>query len=46
MFFFPFFILMKYINMDGYGNDSKLFYNRDSTFIKFITAIGCLYNKL
>ena len=46
MFFFPFFILMKYINMDGYGNDSKLFYNTDLTLIKFIRAIGFLYNKL
>ena len=37
---------MKYMNMDGYGNDFKLFYNTDLTFIKFIITIVCLYNEL
>ena len=39
-----FFILMKYINIGGYGNDFKLFDNADLTFIKFIITIGCLYS--
>ena len=37
---------MEYMNMDGYGNDFKLFYNTGLTFIKFITIKGCLYDKL
>ena len=41
-----FFILIKYINIDGYGNDFKLFYNTDLTTIKFIITIGCLYDEL
>ena len=37
---------MKYMNMDGYGNDFKLFYNTDLTSIKFIITIGYLYDEL
>ena len=37
---------MKYMNMDGYVNDFKLFYYTDLTSIKFIITIGCLYDEL
>ena len=37
---------MKYMKMDGYGNDFKLFYNTDLTFIKLNITIGCLYDEL
>ena len=44
---FFFFISMKYMSIDGYGNDFiKLFYNTDLTSIKLIIRIGCLYNEL
>ena len=32
------------MNMDGYENNLKLFYNTDLTTIKFIIRIGCLYD--
>ena len=37
---------MKYMNMAGYGNDFKLFYNTDLTSIKLNIRIGCLYDEL
>ena len=44
--FFCFFsILLKYMNMNEYGNDFRLFYNTDLTIIKLTITIGCLYNK-
>ena len=33
------------MNIDGYENDFKLFYNTDLTTIKFI-IIGCPYDEL
>ena len=30
---------MKYMNMDGYGNDLKLFFNTDLTSIRFIIKL-------
>ena len=41
-----FFISMISMNMDGYGNDFKLFYNTDLTAIKFNITISCLYDEL
>ena len=34
------------MNIDGYRNDFKLFYNTDLTTIKLIITIGCLYDEL
>ena len=42
MFFMFFFILIKYMNIDGYGNDFKSFHNTDLITIKFIVTIGWL----
>ena len=41
-----FFMSMKYMNMDDYGNDFKMFCKTDLTSIKFIITIGCLYDEL
>ena len=38
--------LMKYMKMDGYGNDFKLFYKTDLTSIKLNITIDCRYDKL
>ena len=43
MFYFK---LIKYMNIDGYGNYFKLFYNTNLTTIKFIITIGRLHDEL